>query len=273
MRYTFLKIFIIFVLISTYSFSNTLKIVYNPETAPLKFTDTDSKPNGMLIDIWKYWAKKNDIDVVFIEASWDETISMIKDGSADIHAGIYYTKARSEFLDYQKQPLYENKNYFFYNKKFLTVKTKADLKPFVIGTGNGYPNDFMKEFYEDYALKSYKSDDELSYAFLDGKVKVALAAMPAMTYFIQKNNYDMDQFKYSDKTYAYTKKYYSAVKKGNKKILDIINSGFDNISDEELKSIEQKWTIGLSENYLKDYSYNNIALSKKQKDYLYNKKN
>jgi len=272
MRYIFFKTFIIFILLFTYGFSNTLKIVYNPKTPPLKFTDSSSKPNGMLIDIWKYWAKKNNIDVVFIEAPWDETINMIKDKRADIHAGIYYTKDRDKFLDYQDQPLYENKNYFFYNKKFLRVKSKADLKPFVIGTGNGYSNEFMGKLYKQYAIKSYKSDDALSYAFLDGEVKVALSSMAAMTYFIQKNNYDMDQFKYSDKTYAYTKKYYGAVKKGNKELLSIINKGFDNITQEELKSIEQKWTIALSENYLKDHSYNNIALSKDQKEYLYNKK-
>ncbi|MDC0933896.1 transporter substrate-binding domain-containing protein, partial [Arcobacteraceae bacterium] len=56
------------------------------------------------------------------------------------------------------------------------------------------------------------------------------------------------------------------------KILSLINNGFQNISNEELNSIKAKWTTLLNANYLKDYRYKNISLSKKNKEYLKAKK-
>ena len=210
---------LIFLLLSTQSQSQTLKIVYNPSTPPLKFTDVDNQPNGMLIDIWKFWAQRNNIKIEFIEASWKETLQMVKDGRADIHAGIYYTKDRDKFFDYSIQPLYENKSYFFYNKNVVNLNSKESLKPFVIGVGNGYPSLFMEEKYQDFSIKKYTSANDLKDAFINNKLNVILSSMPGMTYFMQKNNYNTKQYRYSDKTYAYTKKYYGAVKSGNKKVL------------------------------------------------------
>jgi len=267
-----IKTLVLVLLLCIQGYGQTLKIVYNPSTPPLKFTDVDTQPNGMLIDIWKYWAQKNDIKIEFIEASWKDTLLMIKDGRADIHAGIYYTKERDEFLDYSRQALYENKSYFFYNKNIIEVKSKNDLKPFVIGVGNGYPTVFIKKKYKDFYSKEFKSAHELKKAFVDGELNVILSSIAGMTYFMQKNNYDLKQYRYSDKTYAYTKKYFGAVKQGNVKVLDLINEGFENISKRELDDIESKWTTSLSENYLKDYHYKNIALSRKHKEYLLTKK-
>jgi len=266
-----LKILVIIALVCTATFANTLKIVYNHSTPPLKFTDIKNTPNGMLIDIWKFWAKKNNIKIKFIEASWSDTLEMIKDGRADIHAGIYYTKERDVFLDYSGQALYENKSYFFYNKDVIDIKTKKDLKPFVVGTGNGYPNSFMQENYSDIYTKKYPSAFALKNAFIEGEVNIILSSMAGMTYFIQKNNYDMKKYRFSDKTHTYTKKYYGAVKQGNTKVLSLINEGFDNISRKELEKIENKWTVSLNENYLKDYHYKHISLSKKHRDYLMKK--
>ncbi|MGB5866658.1 MAG: transporter substrate-binding domain-containing protein [Arcobacteraceae bacterium] len=267
-----LKVILLLSLFYSMGFSQTLKIVYNESTPPLKFTDTNKNPNGILIDIWKFWALKNNIEIEFIESSWDESLSMIQDGRADIHAGLYYTKSRDDTLDYSSRVLYKNKNYFFYNKKVLDPKSINDLKAFVIGLGNGYSNPYMKENHKNIFTKTYKTDDALSRAFIDGEVNVALSSMATMTYFIKKNKYDMNQYKYSDMMHAYTKNYFGAVKQGNKKVLDIINSGFEKITNKELETIEKKWTVYLNENYLKDYHNKHIALTQTQTKYLINKK-
>jgi len=267
-----LKFLFLIVFLYSNSFSQTLKIVYNESTPPLKFTDTNNNPNGILIDIWKFWALKNNIDITFIESSWKESLAMIEDGRADIHAGLYYTTSRDVKLDYSKKILYKNKNYFFYNKEMINPKQISELTPFVIGIGNGYSNPFMKQKYKGFFVKRYETDEELSQALVNGEINVALSSMATMTYFIKKNKYDMNQYKYSDATHAYTKSYYGGVKQGNKKVLDIINQGFENITETELENIEKKWTLFLNENYLKDYHNKNIALTEQQKEYLLEKK-
>jgi len=185
-----LKFILLFILFYSNSFSQTLKIVYNESTPPLKFTDINHQANGILIDIWKFWASKNNIDIAFIASSWDESLKMIEDGRADIHAGLYYTKSRDLKLDYSKQILFKNKNYFFYNKQIIDPKSIQELNPFVIGLGNGYSTPYMKKNYPKLSTKLYDTDEEMSQAFIDKEVNVVLSSMATMTYFIKKNKYD-----------------------------------------------------------------------------------
>jgi len=106
--------FIIILSIYIYA-TDSIKIVYNAQTPPLKFTNAKNEANGLIIDIWKLWAKRNNIQVQFIEAPWDETIKMIKTGQADINASIFYTEDRDKYLDFSDKPLFNNKKYFFYH--------------------------------------------------------------------------------------------------------------------------------------------------------------
>ena len=263
-----LFIFLFFIL--AYA-TDPVKIVYNSGTPPLKFTDKNKKANGMLIDIWKLWAKKNNIKIKFIEASWKDTLQMIQDGRADIHAGIYYTKERDKFLDYSKKPLYSNKSYFFYDKNIPNITSIKDLKPYVIGIGNGYPRKYMKEYYPDFFIKAYKNSDQLSEALINNKVKVILSSMPTFVYHLSKNYIKIKQYKFSDSTLTYAKNYYGAVKKGNSKLLKLIDDSFKKISNKELKSIELNWTSKINEHYLNNINSSAI-FTKNQLNYMKKKK-
>jgi polar amino acid transport system substrate-binding protein len=265
------KILILFLFITALFSKETITIVYNSGTPPLKFTDEKGNPNGMLIDIWKLWAKKNNIDVKFVELPWEETIEAIESGKADIHGGIYYTKERDKFLDYPKKPLFENKKYFFYYRRLEAINSPKDFSPFVIGVDNGYPIEFMKEKYPNSLIKAYDSADELNHAFVNGDLKVMLASHSTFLYYLKKYNIDESNFKYSENTFAYEKDYFGAVKKGNKKLLKLINEGFKNITDDELKEIELRWTVKVDINYLKG-TKENTQFKKEYKEYLSDKR-
>ncbi len=264
-------ILLFFVIHSILLSSQEIKIVYNTDTPPLKFTDKNNQANGMLIDIWRLWAKKNNLEIKFIEASWEDTIKMIKDGRADIHAGIYYTKQRDKFLDYTNKPLYENKSYFFYKDNIENIQSTQDLKPYVIGIGNGYPSTYMDKNFPNFTYKKYQNSIKLNEAFSNDEIKVILSSFPTLLYYLKQNDIDETQINYSDNTKAYIKKYYGAVKQNNKKLLKLINNGFLKISNKELKNIELKWTRNLQTTYLKNKQKNSnyIAL---QQTYLKQKK-
>ena len=267
MRLIFLFLFMAYTIL----LANPIKIVYNSSTPPLKFTDENNQANGMLIEIWKLWATKNNIEVKFIEASWDNTLKMIQDGQADIHAGIYYTKQRDKFLDYSSKPLYNNKSYFFYKNNIKNIQSIYDLKPYIIGVGNGYPSIFLKTHYPTFVYKSYNNATSLNKAFKENEVHVILSSLPTLIYYLKENHIDESKISYSDITFAYSKNYYGAVKEGNTKLLEIINNGFKNITDEEIHNIELKWTKELHNNYLKITKHKSI-FNALQKTYLAQKK-
>jgi len=248
-----------------------LKIVYNKGTPPFKFTNKNNQPDGMMIDIWKLWSKKNNINIKFIEAPWKDTIEMIKDGRADIHAGIYHTEKRDKFLDYTSKSFFDNTNHFFYHSHISRDNIKNQLQANVIGISNGYPRQFMSKSFSNLFVKLYQSTDELNSAFINGDIQVMLASKTALMYYMKHKNINKKSYSYSDATYAYTKKYFGAIKKGNKKLLNLINKGFKLISNKELESIQKKWTSDLKNNQI-NYINKESLLTEEEKQYLKNKK-
>lgn len=225
--------------------SQTVKIVFNSGTPPLKFVDASGKPAGMLLDIWRLWSQKTGVQVAFIEAPWDDTLSMVKNGQADIHGGLYYTKERNAYLDYTSRPMYQNKNYFFYQKDLLNIDDENAMEPYVVGVGNGYPRTFMEENYPKILTKEYKDNDSTVEALLKGEVKVVLNSLPLFVYTLKQRGINPGEFVYVEEHPAFVKDYFGAVKKGNKKLLALVDSGFAKITPEEIKQIEEKWTKNL----------------------------
>ena len=81
-----------------------LKIVYNVGVAPLKFEAAASRPAGLFPDLWRLWAQKAGNKIEFIRAdSFKESLQLLKDGRVDLHAGLFRTPEREEFLDYSEQ--------------------------------------------------------------------------------------------------------------------------------------------------------------------------
>jgi len=251
--------------------SDSIKIVYNTGTPPLKFTDKNNHANGMLIDIWKLWAKKTNTKVEFIEASWDKTLEMIKNGEAHIHAGLYYTEQRDKYLDYSKKVLFNNKKYFFYNSKLGKIEDLNDFRSYVIAIDNGFPVSFMKNNYPEFYIKEFASANEANASFFNNNQKVVLSSLATFFYYIKKNNIDEKEFLYNEYTHAYTKQYFGAVKEGNIELLKKIDNGLKLINKDEFDFIELKWTKELDISKIENINKNSVFTAEQIK-YLNSKK-
>jgi len=73
-----------------YGQESPIEIVYNPGIAPLKFEDSDGRATGLLIDVWRLWAERADVEVRFKKAaSSEESLDVLRMGRADLHAGLF----------------------------------------------------------------------------------------------------------------------------------------------------------------------------------------
>ncbi|MCP4622208.1 MAG: transporter substrate-binding domain-containing protein [bacterium] len=57
------------------------------------FIDENGQPAGIAVDLWKLWSTNTGIDVEFKGAGRHDTIAMVRDGRADIHAGFGFSQA------------------------------------------------------------------------------------------------------------------------------------------------------------------------------------
>ena len=69
--------------ISIFAKETNLKISYDPDYAPFSYKQ-DDKPAGLLIDIWKLWAKYNNYTIEFVDGIlWDDAINLVKNKEVD----------------------------------------------------------------------------------------------------------------------------------------------------------------------------------------------
>jgi hypothetical protein len=92
-----------------------ISVAYSIDSIPFQYTDEKGEPNGIIIDYWKLWSEKTGVTVDFIEATWNETLSLVRDGKADAHAGLFFNKERDRFLDYGVALTRSDTNVFYHN--------------------------------------------------------------------------------------------------------------------------------------------------------------
>lgn len=77
-----------------------ISVVYCQDIEPFEYTDKEGRSNGLIIDFWHLWSQKTGIQVTFVEASWNQTLTMVKNGEVDVHAGLFYNEGRAKYLEY-----------------------------------------------------------------------------------------------------------------------------------------------------------------------------
>lgn len=60
--------FLLFVFLqNVFADTKTFKVSFDPDYAPFSYV-SQGKEQGLLVDIWKLWAKTNDYKIIFINA-------------------------------------------------------------------------------------------------------------------------------------------------------------------------------------------------------------
>ena len=67
----------------------TLTLAHYQDYKPYAYVDPDGRSRGMLIDIWRLWAEKNNVDLTFIPARLSRCLELVKKGEADIVLGLF----------------------------------------------------------------------------------------------------------------------------------------------------------------------------------------
>ncbi len=217
-----------------------ITVVYNPGTPPLKFTDSQGQASGLLVDLWRLWSEKSGIAVEFREAPWDETLRMVREGEADVHAGLFFTEERDRFLDYTTA-LLDIEYLIFHHRTVLGVKDLEDLEGFRIGVPKGFTRDFVAGRLPQAALGVYADFDHLYQAAHDGKVRVFVSPRINYQYYHLNRSGNQEQFEYDVNRPLYSRTYLGAVRQGNTELRQLIDQGLAMITQEERAAIERKW--------------------------------
>jgi polar amino acid transport system substrate-binding protein len=189
-------------------------------------------------------AKAGGFTVEFKNTAWDGIFAGLENGKYDaVMSSVTITDERKKTMDFTA-PYYNAGQILTVRADLNGVMVIADLKGKTVGDQIGTTGAFEIDKVKDANNIKEKTYDEIGLAFEDlmnGRIDGVVVDTPtAASYALQNEKY---KGKLKTVGAPLTEEYYGvAVKKGNQKVLDLLNAGLKKVMDSGAnKAIEDKW--------------------------------
>jgi len=219
----------------------TITVATDATWPPMEMVNENKEIVGYDIDFFRAVAEEGGFNVEFKNVAWDGIFAGIATGKYDaIISSVTITDERKKKFDFS-DPYINAGQILVVPKELENVATLADLKGKKVGAQIGTTATFEIKKVEGLELKGY---DEIGLAFEDmaaGRISGVVCDTPvAADYALQRQEYK-ERFKIVGE--PFTEEYYGiVVRKGNKKVLDMINKGIAAVKAKGIdKKIEEKW--------------------------------
>ena len=223
-----------------------IRVVYSKENIPFQFQNAQGQADGMVIDKWKLFSRKTGIEIEFIPAPWNDTLTIMKKGEADAHAGLFFNEKRNLFLDYGL-PLIKSDAHILWDKRLPPPASLEALKAYRVGILKG---DFIESWLQAHmpglTLVTYPSYDDMMAGLKKGEIKVIAADTLTAFYYLDKFGLRR-QFTFKSNAPLYSNDFQPAVPQGATSLLNIIVNGMHQISEKESQNIARLWASGKKE--------------------------
>ncbi|WP_320042434.1 transporter substrate-binding domain-containing protein [uncultured Desulfobacter sp.] len=218
-----------------------ITVAVGTDSTPYYFLDQENHPAGLVVDIWKLWAGRTGIKVVFKPVPFYQTLISVQNGDADVHAGCFFSKKRSKTLNFIT-PVVKVRTHFFVKKNILGVNRLEDLRGFRIGIIKGDAAiDYLKQKLPDATLAVYPDNLTLFNAVKSGDI-LAFVKDTNIALAMLKQKGIMNQFRYFDQEPLYEANWLCAVRRGNKVLAEIVRKGMQEIPQADKAAVFRKWT-------------------------------
>ena len=211
---------------------------------PMEMVDENKNIVGFDVDLMNAAAKAGGFTVEFKNTAWDGIFAGLENGKYDaVMSSVTITDERKGTMDFSIP--YINAGQILVVKSDMSgVEKLTDLAGKIVAAQIGTTGAFEIDKVKAGSKITEKTYDEIGLAFEDlanGRVAAVVCDTPvAAQYALQNDSY---KGKLKIVGQPFTEEYYGvAVKKGNKKVLDIINAGLKKVLDAgENKAIQDKW--------------------------------
>ncbi len=245
MRFLVLAVIYAITLFCTASFAHAKEeslIVANSKAwKPYSYLDEKGEPKGILIDIWKAYGAANNVDVTFKLVDWNDSLELVRNGDADVHAGLLWSKQRATYLNFGSEVV-------GLDTQLYVSRAISELDPMDILTGKtsyivggvkgAYEVEFMQAQYPSATLKPYNNNQLMFEAALNGEIDVFVADLQVANYYLNSSS---KQTEFLAAKFLYSGDLYFATAIDNSAVLEQISANFLQIAEEDKTRIFSKW--------------------------------
>lgn len=220
--------------------SRKLVIAYPEDSPPFFFTDQQGEARGLVIDLWRLWSQKTGVAIEFLPGTWQETLAMLQQYQADVHAGLVYSKKRDKYLDFTA-PITHTELGIFFHKNILGIKELQDLRGFKIGViSDSYSEEYLQEHLPLAIVARYSSFPDLLDAVQHQEIRVFVRSIENTLRWLKEREL-LDEFRYVPQPQLAHQTISAAVSEGRFDLTGLIIRGMNQISVDERAALEQQW--------------------------------
>lgn len=159
---------------------------------PYSFLDETGNPRGVLIDLWRLFAAKNNIEVEFRLVDWAESIELVRSGAADVHGGLIASEARTKILHFFPREVLRIRSLVFFEED-LGVRDLAALTNLSLGVVAGSTEeDYLRKNFPDLPLKLFPNSEVLVKSAVAGEIPAFISDYPTGYYhLIRQHSLDL----------------------------------------------------------------------------------
>jgi|GEM_PF-5528368 len=217
----------------------TLVVVHSDNTPPLSFKGINSTPKGLVFDFWKAWSAQTGIHVTFVQTDWPTSLKMMREGTADVHGGLYYTRDRDAYLDFTI-PLFRQVGTLFVRAS-LPIKAISDLRGrYVAVLEQGYSETWLREHHPELKRRPYKTSRQMVEAARAGEVDALLTEYATLVYQLGTTGQYKDFVSLED---MYEVPIKVAVAQGRSDLLAVVERGIRDMGEARCRKIYERWII------------------------------
>ena len=149
-----------------------LIVVMGEDSFPYQYVDNDGEPTGLLVDLWKEWAKQSHTQVVFVARHWHESLEQLRQGKAQVHIGMGKTPEREQEFDFA-EPIADVGTFLYLHKSLQGKKSIKELIPFQIGVVAASSHEAeLHRIEPQLVFKRYESREKLLAGVAAGEIMV-----------------------------------------------------------------------------------------------------
>lgn len=254
--------------------SVSLVMVMGEDGFPFQFVDNDGEPTGLLVGLWKEWAKQTHTDVVFVVRHWHQSLEQLQQAKAQVHIGMGKTPEREAIFDFGP-PIADVGTYLYLHKSLQGKKSIKELVSYQIGlvAGSSLETE-LSQFEPKLVFKRYESREKLLagvaagetlvFAGLEGYLKDSSGAWTSHYLLLNKDWSEFNQYP----NLEFSTNIYVLARSNDPGLIKPITNGFSGINSQEFVNIEQKWMINPNDSIFNGALHNPIILTPAERTYI-----
>ena len=231
-----------------------VRVALYEDYLPLSGRGLTGQPSGMLADIWRLWSEKTGVPVTLTIGSFAASVEAVRNGSADIHGGLFRTEQRQQWLSFART-VQEAPSYFYYLRDDETPEpTAEELGGRLIGALRGtYQAQYLSEHPLRYQTRTFGTPNEMLWALAHGDIAAVLHESIAMSSILVQSGARGEIARLPEEELRNS--IHPAVRRDRPEILALVEYGFSQISQAEFAEIEGRWIDLPEDRFFRDQGH------------------